>query len=179
MRDRVASQVERIQKTARAVALLDVIASLSFVAERQNYVKPQINERGILDIKNGRHPVVEQMIPNDMFVANDVLLDNGKNRISIITDVYKRQSLPSTQIHWNCWENVIALKQTKVKMDVISRQLISQYNYIRLNTSMELSGMKRNIKFSFVHRRCAWKKCLTLKYPKVPYSLYRHIEGLK
>ena len=68
-----------------AVALLDVIASLSFVAERQNYVKPQINERGILDIKNGRHPVVEQMIPNDMFVANDVLLDNGKNRISIIT----------------------------------------------------------------------------------------------
>ncbi len=47
--------------------------------------KPQINERGILDIKNGRHPVVEQMIPNDMFVANDVLLDNGKNRISIIT----------------------------------------------------------------------------------------------
>ena len=85
VRDRVASQVERIQKTARAVALLDVIASLSFVAERQNYVKPQINERGILDIKNGRHPVVEQMIPNDMFVANDVLLDNGKNRISIIT----------------------------------------------------------------------------------------------
>ena len=85
VRDRVASQVERIQKTARAVALLDVIASLSFVAERQNYVKPQINERGIIDIKNGRHPVVEQMIPNDMFVANDVLLDNGKNRISIIT----------------------------------------------------------------------------------------------
>ena len=85
VRDRVASQVERIQKTARAVALLDVIASLSFVAERQNYVKPQINERGILDIKNGRHPVVEQMIPNDMFISNDTYLDNKKNRVAIIT----------------------------------------------------------------------------------------------
>ena len=85
VRDRVASQVERIQKTARAVALLDVIASLSFVAERQNYVKPQINERGILDIKNGRHPVVEKMIKNDMFISNDTFLDDGKNRISIIT----------------------------------------------------------------------------------------------
>src|SRR5699024_6540358 len=50
-----------------------------------NYVKPSINERGVIDIKNGRHPVVEKMIPNDMFIANDTYLDNGKSRISIIT----------------------------------------------------------------------------------------------
>lgn len=85
VRDRVASQVIRIQKTAKAVAYLDVLASLALVAGRHNYVRPSINERGVIDIKNGRHPVVEQMIPNEMFVANDVLLDNGKNRISIIT----------------------------------------------------------------------------------------------
>lgn len=85
VRDRIAAEVQRIQKTARAVALLDVMASLAYVAGRQNYVRPEINEKGVIDIKGGRHPVVEQMIPNDMFVANDVLLDNNKNRISIIT----------------------------------------------------------------------------------------------
>ncbi len=85
VRDRVASQVLRIQKTAKVIACLDVLASFAQVANRQNYVRPNINERGVIDIKNGRHPVVEQMIPNDMFVANDVLLDNSKNRISIIT----------------------------------------------------------------------------------------------
>ena len=85
IRDTVAAQVERIQKTARAVARLDVFASLSLVASRNNYVRPTVNTKGIIDIHNGRHPVVEQMIPNDMFIANDVRLDNGQNRIAIIT----------------------------------------------------------------------------------------------
>ena len=85
IRDKIAVEVQRIQKTAKAVAQIDVFASLSLVAERNNYVRPKINEKGVLDIKNGRHPVVEQMIDNDMFIANDTYLDNSKNRISIIT----------------------------------------------------------------------------------------------
>ena len=85
VRDKVGAEVVRIQKTAKAVAALDVFASLALVAQRNNYVRPKINENGVLDIKNGRHPVVEQMIENDMFIANDTYLDNQKKRISIIT----------------------------------------------------------------------------------------------
>jgi len=85
VRDKVGAEVVRIQKTAKAVAALDVFASLALVAQRNNYVRPKINENGVLDIKDGRHPVVEQMIENDMFIANDTYLDNQKKRISIIT----------------------------------------------------------------------------------------------
>nr|WP_288827349.1 DNA mismatch repair protein MutS [uncultured Clostridium sp.] len=85
VRDMIASKVLRIQKSARAIAGIDVLVSLSSVATRNNYVKPQINEKGIIDIKNGRHPVVEKMLRDDLFVSNDVYLDNGKNRLSIIT----------------------------------------------------------------------------------------------
>ncbi len=85
VRDKVGAEVVRIQKTAKAVAALDVFASLALVAQRNNYVRPKINENGVLDIKNGRHPVVEQMIENDMFIANDTYLDNQKKRVSIIT----------------------------------------------------------------------------------------------
>lgn len=85
VRDRIGAEVLRIQKTAKAIAKLDVVASMALVAERNNYVRPKINEKGIIDIKNGRHPVVEKMIPNDMFIANDTLLDDKKNRVSIIT----------------------------------------------------------------------------------------------
>ena len=85
VRDTAGAQVEKIQQTAKAIALLDVLISLSTVATRHNYVKPKINERGVIHIKNGRHPVVEQMMRDDMFVSNDTYLDSGKNRISIIT----------------------------------------------------------------------------------------------
>lgn len=85
VRDSVAAQVLRIQKTARAIAGVDVITSLSSVATRNNYVKPCINEKGLIDIKNGRHPVVEKMLRDDLFVSNDTYLDNSKNRLSIIT----------------------------------------------------------------------------------------------
>ena len=85
VRETIAAQVERIQKTAKAVAGLDVFTSLALVAERNHYVRPKINEKGIIDIKEGRHPVVEKMIPNDMFISNDTYLDDKKNRISIIT----------------------------------------------------------------------------------------------
>ncbi len=85
VRDAIAAEVVRIQKTARAIAAVDVFVSLSTVATRNNYVKPQINEKGTIQIKGGRHPVVEKMMRDDMFVANDTILDNSKNRISIIT----------------------------------------------------------------------------------------------
>ena len=85
VREKVGQEVVRIHKTAKAVAALDVFASLALVAERNNFVKPKINENGVLDIKGGRHPVVEQMIENDMFIANDTYLDNQKKRVSVIT----------------------------------------------------------------------------------------------
>lgn len=85
IRDTIAGEMERIQRTAKAVAKLDVLASFSFVAERNHFVRPAINEKGVIDIKGGRHPVVEQMINGDMFIANDTYLDNGKYCVSIIT----------------------------------------------------------------------------------------------
>ncbi len=85
VRDRIAKEVLRIQETAKAIAGIDVFASLALVAERSNYVKPVINEKGVIEIRNGRHPVVEKMMANDMFIANDTYLDNAKKRISIIT----------------------------------------------------------------------------------------------
>ena len=99
VRDQVGAEVVRIQHTAKSVAYIDVFASLALVAERNHYVRPKINENGVIDIKNGRHPVVERMIENDMFIANDTYLDNQKKRISIITgpnmagkSTYMRQS---------------------------------------------------------------------------------------
>ena len=85
VRQKVADEVVRIQKTAKAVAQIDVFASLATVAEQNNYCRPKLNEKGLIDIKDGRHPVVERMIQNEMFVANDTYLDNGSNRVSIIT----------------------------------------------------------------------------------------------
>ena len=85
VRDHLAENVARIQRTAKAIAKIDVFASLALVASRNNYCKPKINESGIIDIKNGRHPVVEKMITNDMFIDNDTYLNNANNRIAIIT----------------------------------------------------------------------------------------------
>ena len=62
-----------------------MFASLALVASQNNYCRPKINTNGVLDIKNGRHPVVEKMIVNDMFIDNDTYLDKNKNRVSIIT----------------------------------------------------------------------------------------------
>ncbi len=85
IREKVAAETERIQATAKAVAALDVFASLALTAERYNYTRPKINEKGIIDIKEGRHPVVERMIPNEMFISNDTYLDDKKHRVSVIT----------------------------------------------------------------------------------------------
>lgn len=85
IRDQIGAEVRRIQDTAKALAKIDVYTSLAFVAERNHYVRPNINTKGILSIKGGRHPVVEQMIPNDAFVPNDTYLDEKDHRVSIIT----------------------------------------------------------------------------------------------
>lgn len=85
IRDAIAGEIERIQKTARAVAKLDVFTALSYVAEQNHYVRPSLNEKGSIDIREGRHPVVEQMIRNDMFIANDTHLDDKKHCIAVIT----------------------------------------------------------------------------------------------
>jgi DNA mismatch repair protein MutS len=85
IRDQISIEVSRIQQTAKAIAKIDVFTSLALVAEHNNYVKPVMNTSGSILIKNGRHPVVERMISHDMFVANDTLLDNKNNRVSIIT----------------------------------------------------------------------------------------------
>ena len=100
IRDSIALEINRIQSTAKSIALLDVYASLAYVAEKNRYVKPSLNEKGIINIKNGRHPVVERMLDSsDMFIANDTYLDNKKHCISIITgpnmagkSTYMRQS---------------------------------------------------------------------------------------
>ncbi len=85
IRDTVADNATRVQKTARAVAMLDTFASLSYVSEHNNYVRPSINSDGVINIHGGRHPVVEAMCRDGGFVANDVYLDNADNRISVIT----------------------------------------------------------------------------------------------
>lgn len=99
IRDDIAAQLERIQKTAKAVARLDVFSALSVVAEQNHYVRPKLNDKGIIDIKEGRHPVVEKMIDHDMFVSNDTFLDNANHCIAVITgpnmagkSTYMRQS---------------------------------------------------------------------------------------
>ena len=85
IRDSIAMELERIQKTAKAIARLDVYTSLALVSERNHYVRPKLNEKGIIDIKDGRHPVVEKMITHDMFISNDTFLDNASHSISVIT----------------------------------------------------------------------------------------------
>ncbi len=85
IREKIAEQVHLIQSTAQAIAQIDVLSALSVVAKKNRYVKPEVDFSTTIDIKDGRHPVVEQMLKDDLFVPNDVLLDNDENRFAIIT----------------------------------------------------------------------------------------------
>ena len=85
IRDKIGEEIERIQKTAKAIATLDTLTSFAIVSEQNRYVRPKLNEKGVINIKEGRHPVVEKMIVNDMFINNDTYLDNNKHCVSIIT----------------------------------------------------------------------------------------------
>lgn len=99
VREEIGLGIKRVQSSAKSIAQIDVFTSLALVAERNGYVRPKMNTEGIIDIKHGRHPVVEKMISNDLFVANDTYLDNNEKKISIITgpnmagkSTYMRQS---------------------------------------------------------------------------------------
>ncbi|MGN0472630.1 MAG: DNA mismatch repair protein MutS [Lachnospiraceae bacterium] len=85
IRDFIFEQLDRVQRTAKAIAHLDALCSLAVVAERNHYVRPKMTTDGVISIKDGRHPVVEQMISNDMFIPNDTILDKQKNCIAVIT----------------------------------------------------------------------------------------------
>ncbi len=85
VRNQISAEVERIQRTAKALAIIDTIASLAQVAFTNNYCCPQITTDGIIEIKDGRHPVVETLLDDSVFVPNDTLLDKDENRCAIIT----------------------------------------------------------------------------------------------
>ena len=85
LRDTLAAELTRVQRTAHNIAMLDALCSLSYVAIKNGYVRPDINNDGVINIKDGRHPVVEKMLNNDMFITNDTYLNNHESRISIIT----------------------------------------------------------------------------------------------
>jgi len=85
VRNLVGEQAHRIQQTAKSLATLDVLASLAQVSVNNNYVCPIISNDGVIDIKDGRHPVVEALLEDAPFVPNDTLLDTDENRCSIIT----------------------------------------------------------------------------------------------
>ncbi|MGE4485495.1 MAG: DNA mismatch repair protein MutS [Oscillospiraceae bacterium] len=85
LRESVANEVLRIQKTAQAVAEADVLSSLAFVAAKQDYCPPEVDLSSVLEIRDGRHPVVEIMQTDSLFVPNDVFLDGEDCRTAIIT----------------------------------------------------------------------------------------------
>ena len=85
VRDQIEAQIEKIQKTAEIIATLDALSSFAVVAEDQNYVRPNVDNSGIIDIKDGRHPVIEKILPSGSFVQNDTYLDQNENRLAIIT----------------------------------------------------------------------------------------------
>lgn len=85
IRDRIKKEIKRIQGTAQIISQVDCLRSLGQVAFNNNYILPNLNNEGIIEIINGRHPVVEKMLDNELFVPNDTLLDMNKNRVAIIT----------------------------------------------------------------------------------------------
>ena len=85
IRNKIKENMERLQKSATTIATIDVLCSLATVAEDLNYCKPEIDNSGIIEIKDGRHPVIEKMLPSGSFIANDTYMDKDKNRLAIIT----------------------------------------------------------------------------------------------
>ena len=85
VREQIAVNLDRIERTARAIAALDVLVSLANVAADNRYTRPDVTQNSIIRLKDSRHPVVEALLSDAMFVPNDVLLDNIDNRIAIIT----------------------------------------------------------------------------------------------
>ena len=85
IREYIKTQITRLQRSAMAISKLDVLCSFATVAEDFNYCKPTVDNSGIINIKDGRHPVIEKMLPSGSFVSNDTYLDKSSNRLAIIT----------------------------------------------------------------------------------------------
>nr|WP_312576194.1 DNA mismatch repair protein MutS [Sedimentibacter sp.] len=85
IRQYIKEQIKRIQKTAHSIATIDAINSLSIAAVKNDYVRPELNNKGFINIVDGRHPVIERIIKNERFVPNDTYIDNKEHRMSIIT----------------------------------------------------------------------------------------------
>ena len=85
IREQIAAEVHRVQKTAQAVAALDVLCALAEVACDNNYTCPVVDFTDRIEIRDGRHPVVEKMLADSLFIPNDTVLDSGENRVAIIT----------------------------------------------------------------------------------------------
>lgn len=85
IRSKIKNQIERIQNTSKAISIVDVLNSFSYVAYKSNFVKPSLNRKGIIKIVDGRHPVVENNIENNLFIPNDTYLDTKSNMVQIIT----------------------------------------------------------------------------------------------
>jgi len=85
IRDKIEAQIQRIQKSANVISTLDVLCAFATVADEMGYIKPEVNKSGIIDIKDGRHPVIEKMLPSGAFIQNDTYLDKNENRLAIIT----------------------------------------------------------------------------------------------
>ena len=85
VREEISKNIKRLQLSATIVATLDVLTSFAQVAEDMNYCMPEVKQNGIIDIKDGRHPVIEKMLPTGSFVQNDTYLDKDENRLAIIT----------------------------------------------------------------------------------------------
>ena len=93
IRNEIARNIERLQNSASAIANVDVLMSLAIVAEDNNYVCPIINDENVLNIKGGRHPVVEKMVDSGTFVENDTYLDCDKTRVAIITALQRHKAV--------------------------------------------------------------------------------------
>lgn len=85
LRDAAAKRVRQVQDVARGVGCLDVLASFAAAAVQNGYVRPEVDDSGVIDIREGRHPVVERMLKDTLFVPNDTRMDGGDGRLSIIT----------------------------------------------------------------------------------------------
>ena len=85
IRDEISKNIKRLQKTSEVISNLDVLTSFAEVAEDMNYCMPEVNSSGTINIKNGRHPVIEKILGAGTFVENDTYLDKQENRVSIIT----------------------------------------------------------------------------------------------
>ena len=85
IREEISKNVTRLQTTSEVISSLDVLTSFAQVAEDFNYCMPVVDSSGTIDIKNGRHPVIEKILGEGVFVENDTFLDKGDNRLSIIT----------------------------------------------------------------------------------------------